>query len=130
MAKQILIVEDDADIRQLTVLMLQPLGYDILEAASGEDGLRLLGEQSVDLLIQDIMLPGIDGWEVCRRLRADPKTATLPILIFTVRSRRHDQERAIHGLANGFVNKPFEKKDLLTAVQQLIGACVPMKDGG
>lgn len=123
MGKQILIVEDDPDIRMLTVLILKPAGYDVLEAGSGEDGLRLLDEHPVDLLIQDIMLPGINGWEVCRRLRADPKTATLPILIFTVRGKRHDLDA--HALADGFVNKPFDSQDLLAAVQQCISACEP-----
>ena len=126
MAKQILIIEDDADIRQLAVLMLQPAGYDVLEAGCGEDGLRLLAEHTVDLLIQDIMLPGINGWEVCRQLRADPKTATLPILLFTVRnSWQRDKNNTTQEMVNGFVNKPFQRDDLLTAVRQLIGLSNP-----
>ena len=118
MPKQILIVEDDPDIRMLAKIMLQSAGYQIIEAGSGEDGLRLLAERPVDLLIQDIMLPGMNGWEVCRRLRADTDTSKLPILIFTVRGLHH--ARADLELADGFIDKPFERDDLVAAVRQLI----------
>jgi len=120
MGYTILIVEDNDDLRALAAILLQGAGYHVLLAGSGEDGLRLLGEYAVDLLIQDIRMPGINGWEVCRRLRADPRTAKLPVLVCSVR-QPGELEEAETALADGFLRKPFMREELLKAVQQLIG---------
>lgn len=128
MGKCILVVEDDDDIRALAELMLVDADYDVLTAASGEEGLHLLEEQSVDLAILDVMLPGIDGWEVCRRIRTNPRTATLPVMIFTVRSERLDREKVEQVLPDGYLNKPFDKKELLNTVQSLLEKCATTND--
>lgn len=120
MGHTILIVEDDEDIRALAVMILEMADYTVLGAGTGEEGLRLLGGQSIDLAILDVNLPGIDGWEVCRRLRAMPETATLPIAFFTVRNMRNQQDAQAFALANGFINKPFERGELLSTVQRLL----------
>jgi len=120
MAKQILLVEDNEDIRVLVKLILDDAGYTVLPAESGEDGLRLLQDQPIDLAILDIMLPTINGWEVCRQIRNTPRLAHLPVLIFTVRSERLDRSKPERDLADGFLNKPFEKQELLEAVKQML----------
>ncbi|MHB0936807.1 MAG: response regulator [Armatimonadota bacterium] len=117
MGQRILLIEDNDDIRALTHLVLERDGYSVLTAADGETGLRLLGQETVDLLLLDIMLPGMDGWEVCRRLRADPRSASLPVLLFTVRSEMIDQDSAEYGLTDGMVAKPFYRDELLDAVR-------------
>ncbi len=122
MTQTIALIEDDADIRELTDMMLGAAGYTVLTAASGEEGMALLAEQPADLLILDIMLPGINGWEVCRRLREDPRTAALPILIFTVRSERLDAHRTEWTLANAVLSKPFLREELLHRVAVLLDA--------
>ncbi len=118
MGHTILVVEDDEDIRSLTELILTKAGHVVLPAESGEAGLRLLGEHPVELLLLDIMLPGIDGWEVCRRLRGDPRWAHLPILAFTVCNARHDQ--GDWHLVDTTVHKPFDRNTLLEAVARLL----------
>ena len=92
----------------------------VLQAGSGEDGLRLMQEHPIDLVVLDVMLPGIDGWEVCRRIREQPQTIDLPVIIFTVRSERLDQDKAERTLANAFVNKPFDREDIVGAVERLL----------
>lgn len=116
MDRIILVIEDDSDILTLTELILTGAGYTVLSADSGEEGWRMLQERAVDLLLLDIMLPGIDGWEVCRRLRADPGLAETPVLVFTVRSGRHERDRAACDLADVFLKKPFDRNGLLVAV--------------
>lgn len=120
MATRILLVEDDEDIRELTKMLLEMAGYEVLPAADGEDGLRLLADECVDLVILDIMLPGIDGWSVCRAIRTDPRIANLPILIFTVRSQHLDSDRQAGVRIDGFLNKPFQRDELLRAVTRLL----------
>lgn len=122
MTSTILLIEDNDDIRELTELMLTGAGYTVLTAPSGEEGLALLADHDADLLILDIMLPGINGWTVCRQAREDPRTAALPILIFTVRSERMDEYRPERAMANGLLSKPFVREELLCQVAQLLDA--------
>jgi CheY-like chemotaxis protein len=80
----------------------------------------MLDAQHVDLLLLDIMLPGIDGWEVCRRIRATAALVTLPILLFTVRSADTDEDQPERTLVNGVIAKPFLRDHLIGAVQQML----------
>lgn len=117
MGQCILLIEDNDDIRELSYLLLERAGYTVFTAADGEMGLRLLAEKDIDLLLLDIMLPGMDGWEVCRRLRADPRSADLPVLIFTVRSEMIEPDSPEYALTDGMVPKPFYRDELLDAVR-------------
>lgn len=117
MAHTVLVVEDQYDIASLAALILQGEGYDVLTAATGEDGLRLMMERPVDLVLLDLMLPGIDGWEVCRCMRAEPSTADIPILLLTVRRVQMDGDWPERVLINGVINKPFERNDLVAMVR-------------
>ena len=117
MGHTVLVVEDQQDIASLAALILQGEGYTVLTAATGEDGLRLLMEQPVDLVLLDLMLAGVDGWEVCRCMRAEPSTADIPILLFTVRRVQLDGDWPERVLINGVINKPFERDDLVTMVR-------------
>jgi len=120
MRHTVLIIEDDDDIRDLTQLILEDMAYTVLAAASGEEGLQLLDQHAVDLVVLDIMLPGIDGWETCRRLRGNPATADILIVIFTVRSERQDCDRVEQNMINAFLNKPFDRQEFLTVIDQLL----------
>ena len=129
MERTILVIEDHDDIATLTALMLKDAGYSVLVAGNGEEGLRLLEQHTVDLVILDIMLPGIDGWEVCRRLRTAAPTATLPILFFTVRSGKIDQHRVELRMVNGIIKKPFNRETLLGKVQAALAPHASMPRG-
>lgn len=122
MTPTILIVEDQDDIAQLARLILQSEGYATAIADSGEEGLRQLDEAPADLVLLDVMLPGIDGWEVCRRIRTAPALARVPILLFTVRNARDDDHRPEFALADGLVTKPFARSELLEAVAATLAA--------
>jgi CheY-like chemotaxis protein len=85
MAQKILVVDDDLDSVKLVGMMLQRRGYDIIAAQSGSQALAKAQAENPDLVILDIMMPDVDGYEVCRRLRANPATADLPIIMFTAK---------------------------------------------
>jgi DNA-binding response OmpR family regulator len=117
MAQKILIIEDEDGIIHLLNLYLKNAGYDVVVAKDGADGLALHARAHPDLVILDIMLPAIDGFEVCRRIRAWSKT---PILILTARA---DEEDRIAGLdlgADDYLTKPFSPRELVSRVRAIL----------
>jgi pilus assembly protein CpaE len=116
----ILLIDDDIDIRPLMNTLLTRLGHTPRMAASGEEGLKLAQESQFDLVILDLMMPGMDGFEVCRRLRAHPRTRDIPILIFTARTQPADQEGAMQAGADGFLGKPIEPRELSAKISELL----------
>ena len=82
-------------------------GYDVDTASNGDEGLRLLEQRRPDLVILDVMMPGIDGLEACRRIKSNPETRTIPVVLFTALSRTDDVENGRAAGANRFINKPF-----------------------
>lgn len=128
MAKRILVVEDTANIRQIVGYALKQQGYEVLEAADGDEGLRKARAEKPDLLILDAMLPGMTGFEVCNELKADEATRGLPILILTAITQgtgKSDEFWQKKSRADAFMSKPFKSKDLVDAVQKLIGTAKP-----
>ena len=115
---RILVVDDQATNIKLLKAMLEPRGYDVLDADSGEAALSLIGSQQVDLVLLDIVMPGIDGYEVCRRLREDPATAYLPVVMVTA-SGNEQKVKALRVGADDFVTKPVESSELLARVASL-----------
>lgn len=96
MAKErILVIDDDPDTIEFLQIVFSVRGREVAGALSGADGLRLAREQSFDLIIVDVMMPDVDGYEVCRQLRADPITANVPLTILTARGRPIDEARGL-----------------------------------
>jgi phosphate regulon transcriptional regulator PhoB len=120
MASRVLIVEDERDIRDLIVLHLQRDGYEVASASTGEEGLAQVRHSPPDLLILDLMLPAMSGLEVCRRLRQEQGTATLPIVMLTAKADEVDRVVGLELGADDYVVKPFSPKELLARVRAVL----------
>ncbi|MBU1147689.1 MAG: response regulator [Candidatus Omnitrophica bacterium] len=119
--KKILIVDDEDDIRKMIKFRLEAVGYDVTEAADGQEGLDKARADKPDLLILDLMLPKIDGYKVCRMLKFDEKHKHIPILMFTARGQEKDKLIGKEMGADAYVTKPFEPKVLVDKIQELLG---------
>jgi adenylate cyclase len=114
----ILAVDDQPANLRLLDAVLSPRGYHVVRATSGEQALELLRSSGADLVLLDIVMPGIDGYEVCRRIRSAPETAYLPVVMITA-SGHQEKTRAIEAGADDFVSKPFDQSELLARVASL-----------
>ncbi|MDP2360472.1 MAG: response regulator transcription factor [bacterium] len=115
--QSILIVEDEADIQELLRHVLEKEGYAVRTAGDGEIALREVRTAPPDLLLLDLMLPGMDGLELCRRLRAAPATKTLPIVMLTARGEENDIVSGLNLGADDYITKPFSPRVLIARVQ-------------
>lgn len=117
MARRILVVEDNLDLARLVVMHLRDAGYVVQQAGDGRAALQQLSSDPADLVILDLMLPGLDGLDVCRRLRARPDY--LPILMLTAKSTELDRVLGLEVGADDYVTKPFSIRELLARVRAL-----------
>jgi two-component system, OmpR family, phosphate regulon response regulator PhoB len=116
----ILLVEDDSDIRYMVSYKLIKGGFDVIEAADGVAALEAAGEHPPDLVLLDLRLPLMSGIEVCRQLRGRPRTAAVPIIVLTGRTRPEEIEQAYAAGASEYVFKPFSPRDLLERVESAL----------
>lgn len=116
----ILLVEDDASVRELLKVLLEVEGYDIIEARDGLEGLEKAGEAKPDLMILDLMMPEIDGERVLSRLRSEPATRRMPVIVVSGRYEALERCRDMIGVENVFA-KPFEPVKLLDRIGNLVG---------
>ena len=126
--KKILVVEDERDILQLVKLYLEKEGYRVSTAATGPDGLKAARAEHPDLLVLDLMLPDMDGLEICKRLRGDQQTATLPIIMLTAKAEESDTVIGLELGADDYVTKPFSPKALVARVKALLRRVERSKD--
>lgn len=117
MAKKILIIEDDVQIARFVELELEHEGYQVKKFDNGYDGIHLLRNESYDLLLLDLMLPGMDGIEVCRRVR---EFSDLPIIMLTAKSELDDKVEGLDTGADDYLTKPFEIEELLARIRALL----------
>jgi two-component system cell cycle response regulator DivK len=116
----ILIVEDNEKNRKLVRDVLAVKGYRLLETENGEDGVRLAREQHPALVLMDIQLPGIDGIEALRQLRADPATATIPVVAVTASAMTHDRQKIVAAGFDGYQAKPISVRPFLELVREVL----------
>lgn len=119
-AARILLVEDEADLRALLDRHLERAGYQVIPAEDGREALRLAWSRPVELVVLDLMLPAVDGIEVCRRLRADPRTARVPIVMLTARQEAADRVAGLEAGADDYVVKPFNLRELVLRVEAVL----------
>jgi DNA-binding response OmpR family regulator len=120
MATRVLVVDDERDIVELVRYHAEKAGFECLTAADGPTALRLARDWRPDLLVLDLMLPGIDGLEVCRRLRRDAATAALPIIVLTARAEEADRVVGLEVGADDYVVKPFSPRELVARMKALL----------
>jgi pilus assembly protein CpaE len=128
MADKILIVDDDLDTLRLVGLMLQRQGYQISAATNGQQGLEKAFEEDPDLILLDVMMPDMDGYEVTRRLRQNPSTADTPILMFTAKSQLDDKVVGFEVGANDYLTKPTHPSELQARVKTLLARAGDKKE--
>jgi CheY-like chemotaxis protein len=117
--KTILLVEDIEQNRELILQLLED-DYDVVEAADGAEAIRLTAERRPDLILMDLSLPVIDGWEATRRIRADPSLAHTPIVAVSAHAMRGDREKAIAAGCDDHVSKPIDFDELLRVVAKYL----------
>jgi two-component system alkaline phosphatase synthesis response regulator PhoP len=120
MAKKILIIEDEKDIRELLEHYLQREGFQTQTAGDGEAGLRKIKEGKFDLILLDLLLPRMDGLELCRLLRSQPQTAAIPLIMVTAKGEETDRVVGLEMGADDYITKPFSPRELVARVKALL----------
>jgi two-component system, cell cycle response regulator DivK len=123
--KTILMVEDNEDNRIIYATALRYCGYEVIEAITGTEGVRLARERLPDLILMDISVPELDGWEATAVLKADPATAHIPIVAVTAHALPGDEERSVAAGCNGYLAKPITPADLVAEVDRRFGRTTP-----
>jgi len=117
----VLAADDDPLIRELIQFRLERSGYEVVTAENGDDALRLALERRPDLVVLDVMMPGLNGYEVTRRLRADEETSRVPIILLTARVQEADVAQGFEAGADDYLTKPFSPQELRARVQAILG---------
>ena len=121
MAGRILAVDDQEDNRRILRDLLTTAGYEVIEAVTGEDAATLAEAQRPDLILMDIQLPGIDGYEATRRIKANPALRAVPVIAVTSYALSGDETKALAAGADADVSKPFSPRALLAKVREFLG---------
>lgn len=121
MGKRILIVEDNPQNRYLVSFLLEQQGYELTTAEDGAEALEMLESDTPDLILMDMQLPKVDGYEATRRIKADERLRDIPLVALTAHSMRRDEQRAIDAGCDEFVTKPVDADGLLALVGRLLG---------
>jgi two-component system, OmpR family, alkaline phosphatase synthesis response regulator PhoP len=117
---RVLVVDDEPDVLLLCRLNLEQRGHEVLEAPNGDKALELARERAPELIVLDLMLPGMDGYQVLRTVRADERTSGIPVLVLTAKSLQADRERSRQLGAAAFLTKPFLPDELCEMVDQVL----------
>jgi two-component system cell cycle response regulator DivK len=118
--KKVLIIEDHADMRELLTWQIELMGFLPIAAKRGREGIDLALSEKPELILMDIMMPGMDGWEAARAIRANPETRNIPILAATALFRDSDLKTCMEAGCNGYIVKPFTFQELQGKVRELI----------
>lgn len=118
--QKILVVDDEKELTALVSLHMKMAGFEVITAANGEKALELSREESPDLIILDLMIPKIDGWQVCEQLREDPATKDIPVIMLTARAQIEDKLKGFEAGADDYVTKPFSPRELVARVKRVL----------
>ena len=120
-AKKIVYVEDELEMIDLVKLILNRKGYDVIGAIGGREGLNTIRDVVPDLVLLDLMMPDIDGWDVYQQIRADDSTKHIPVIVVTAKAQNIDKVLGLHiAKVNDYISKPFSPQDLVTSVEKVL----------
>jgi twitching motility two-component system response regulator PilG len=117
---RILIVEDEESLLKLESILLTSRGYHVRGVTDGASALNEIAENRPDLVLLDIMMPGIDGFEVCRRIKEDPMTKSIPVVMLTAKKSSMDQARGVQVGADAYITKPFKSVKIIEVIEGLL----------
>ncbi len=121
--KKILCIEDEQEMIDLMRIILEKRGFEVKGALGGEEGLRAIKEEKPDLILLDLMMPGIDGWEVYRRLKEDEETKGIPVIVVTAKSQGIDKVLGLYiAKVDDYITKPFGPSELIESVNRVLEA--------
>lgn len=118
---RVLVVDDDPQIVKVMRLMLKIRGYEVLEALRGAEGVQVAQEKKPDVILLDIMMPDIDGYDVFRQLRLDPATMDIPVIFVSAKASQEHVDTGLSLGAEGYITKPFQPEDLLEEISRVLG---------
>lgn len=116
----VLLVEDNEDNRTIYTTILRHYGHEVHEAATGEEGILMARKHKPGVILMDVAMPGIDGWEATRRLKADPETASIPVVALTAHAMAEDRQRAVDAGCESYLAKPVEPRRVVEEVERLL----------
>ena len=128
--KKILLVEDNPVNRRLAVFLLRSQGYEVREATTAQEAFEIIEKERPDLIVMDIQLPGMDGLEATRKIKAQPATTDIPIIAVTSYAMKGDREKAMAAGCAGYVTKPIDKNIFIQEVAALLGEKSKIEDRG
>jgi CheY-like chemotaxis protein len=123
--KRILVVDDQREILDVTSLVLQSAGYSTETASTGDEALDRVASEPFDLVLLDINMPGMDGWETLRLIRADDQLERLVVIMFSVKDEVSDKVHSLQEGASGFISKPYEVDQLVDRIDRALGDVAP-----
>ncbi len=119
--QKVLVVDDEFNIRNILDFSLDAEGFQVIAAGNGEEAFAQAVEEKPDLIILDVMMPRGDGFETCKRLKLDPRTKSVPVILLTARASKSDREQGQAAGADGYITKPFSPAKVIEKVQALLG---------
>ena len=120
MAKKILLIDDEPELVEMVKMRLETNGYEVIIAYDGQEALEKARKEKPDLIILDLILPKLDGYQVCRMLKFDRTTSKIPIIMLTALSQKEDREWGKRVNADAYITKPFESEELMEKIKELI----------
>jgi putative two-component system response regulator len=117
---KILVVDDDSNSTKLLKLVLESFGFEVVISTDGREGLELASSELPDVIILDVRMPSLNGWQVCERLKRSPKTKPIPVIFFTAYSQKTDFEKSKRLGAELFLNKPLDPEELIPKIWEIL----------
>jgi two-component system cell cycle response regulator DivK len=121
MSKRVLVVEDQEDNRKIIRDLLTASGFELIEAETGDEGVAAAAREKPDLILMDIQLPGLDGYEATRQIKANPELKKTPVIAVTSYALSGDDKKAFAAGCDGYVTKPFSPRELLQKIREYLG---------